>query len=70
MISIGEFGLPNEIERPFILQLLLHCRVYASHVHGLQAEFCKVEELCTGAAQCQLMDMLYPGKQEIEKYKC
>ena len=27
----------------------------------LQAEFCKVEELCTGAAQCQLMDMLYPG---------
>ena len=36
----------------------------------LQAEFCKIEELCTGAAQCQLMDMLYPGKQELEKYKC
>ena len=27
----------------------------------LQAEFCKIEELCTGAAQCQLMDMLFPG---------
>ena len=27
----------------------------------LQAEFCKIEELCTGAAQCQLMDMLFAG---------
>ena len=28
----------------------------------LQAEFGKVEELCTGAAQCQIMDMLFPGE--------
>ena len=32
----------------------------------LQAEFCKVEELCTGAAQCQLMDMLYPGINSLK----
>jgi hypothetical protein len=23
---------------------------------------CKIEELCTGAAYCQFMDMLFPGK--------
>ena len=27
----------------------------------LQARFGKIEELCTGAAQCQIMDMLFPG---------
>lgn len=28
----------------------------------LQSSFTKVEELCTGAAYCQFMDMLFPGK--------
>jgi len=28
----------------------------------LESSFTKVEELCTGAAYCQFMDMLFPGK--------
>ena len=28
----------------------------------LQSAFTKVEELCTGAAYCQFMDMLFPSK--------
>lgn len=28
----------------------------------LQSSYIKVEELCTGAAYCQFMDMLFPGK--------
>jgi hypothetical protein len=28
----------------------------------LDASFCKIEELSTGAAYCQFMDMLFPGK--------
>lgn len=28
----------------------------------LQSSFTKVEELCTGAAYCQFMDMLFPGR--------
>ena len=27
----------------------------------LQANLGKIEELCTGAAYCQYMDMLFPG---------
>ena len=27
----------------------------------LQTSYCKVEELCSGAAYCQFMDMLFPG---------
>jgi len=29
----------------------------------------KVEELCTGAAQCQLLDMLFPGAVPLKKVK-
>ena len=29
----------------------------------LQSNYTKVEELCTGAAYCQFMDMLFPGKK-------
>jgi len=28
----------------------------------LSASFTKIEELCSGAAYCQFMDMLFPGK--------
>lgn len=28
----------------------------------LHSQFAKIEELCTGAAYCQFMDMLFPGK--------
>ena len=28
----------------------------------LQANFGKIEELCTGAVYCQFMDMLFPGE--------
>ena len=28
----------------------------------LQSSFGKIEELCTGAAYCQFMDMLFPGQ--------
>ena len=27
----------------------------------MQGELAKIEELCTGAAYCQFMDMLFPG---------
>ena len=27
----------------------------------IKAKFSKIEELCTGAAYCQFMDMLFPG---------
>ncbi len=30
--------------------------------NSLDATFSKIEELCTGAAYCQFMDMLFPGK--------
>lgn len=34
-----------------------------SWVNGtLMSNFTKIEELCTGAAYCQFMDMLFPGK--------
>lgn len=29
----------------------------------LQSNFVKVEELCTGAAYCQFIDMLFPGEE-------
>lgn len=33
-----------------------------SWVNGcLASNFAKIEELCTGAAYCQFMDMLFPG---------
>jgi microtubule-associated protein, RP/EB family len=28
----------------------------------LHTKFSKVEELCSGSAYCQFMDMLFPGK--------
>ncbi len=31
---------------------------------SLDARFSKVEEMCSGAAYCQFMDMLFPGKRE------
>uniref|UniRef100_A0A182WL91 Microtubule-associated protein RP/EB family member 1 n=1 Tax=Anopheles minimus TaxID=112268 RepID=A0A182WL91_9DIPT len=35
----------------------------------LLAEFKKVEELCTGAAYCQLMDVLFPGCLQLKRVK-
>uniref|UniRef100_A0A182YJ96 Uncharacterized protein n=1 Tax=Anopheles stephensi TaxID=30069 RepID=A0A182YJ96_ANOST len=35
----------------------------------LLAEFKKVEELCTGAAYCQLMDILFPGCLQLKRVK-
>ena len=35
----------------------------------LQAQFGKIEELCTGAAYCQFVDMLFPGRLEIKVKK-
>lgn len=36
---------------------------------SLNARFCKVEELCSGAAYCQFMDMLFPGSIQLKKVK-
>jgi len=36
---------------------------------SLQAQFGKIEELCTGAAQCQIMDMLFPGSLPLKRVK-
>lgn len=35
----------------------------------LQSEFVKIEELCTGAAYCQFMDMMFPGSVPLKKVK-
>ena len=29
---------------------------------SLDAQMAKIEEMCSGAAYCQFMDMLFPGK--------
>uniref|UniRef100_A0A1A9V0L8 Microtubule-associated protein RP/EB family member 1 n=1 Tax=Glossina austeni TaxID=7395 RepID=A0A1A9V0L8_GLOAU len=36
----------------------------------LQAQFAKIEELCTGAAYCQFMDMLFPNSVPMTRVKC
>nr|CAD7440364.1 unnamed protein product [Timema bartmani] len=42
-------------------------------LHGsndcLSSNFTKIEELCTGAAYCQFMDMLFPGSVVLKKVK-
>lgn len=35
----------------------------------LQTRYAKIEELCSGAAYCQFMDMLFPGSIHIKKVK-
>lgn len=35
----------------------------------LQSSFVKIEELCTGAAYCQFMDMLFPNSVPLKKVK-
>ncbi|KAM7539401.1 hypothetical protein Aperf_G00000048120 [Anoplocephala perfoliata] len=35
----------------------------------LESNYGKIEELCTGAAYCQLMDMLFPGVLNFKKIK-
>ncbi|XP_026279232.1 microtubule-associated protein RP/EB family member 1 isoform X3 [Frankliniella occidentalis] len=35
----------------------------------LSSSFSKIEELCTGAAYCQFMDMLFPGSVPIKRVK-
>jgi RP/EB family microtubule-associated protein len=35
----------------------------------LQSNFTKIEELCTGAAYCQFMDILFPGSVLLKKVK-
>ncbi|ESN98551.1 hypothetical protein HELRODRAFT_84431 [Helobdella robusta] len=35
----------------------------------LQANFMKIEELCSGAAYCQFMDILFPGCINLKKVK-
>ncbi|GAB0097038.1 Microtubule-associated protein RP/EB family member 1 [Sergentomyia squamirostris] len=35
----------------------------------LNAHFTKIEELCTGAAYCQYMDMLFPGSVPMKRVK-
>ncbi|XP_030756155.1 microtubule-associated protein RP/EB family member 1 isoform X1 [Sitophilus oryzae] len=35
----------------------------------LQSSFKKIEELCTGAAYCQFMDMLFPGSVQLKRVK-
>uniref|UniRef100_U5EYL2 Putative microtubule-binding protein involved in cell cycle control n=1 Tax=Corethrella appendiculata TaxID=1370023 RepID=U5EYL2_9DIPT len=35
----------------------------------LRSQFSKIEELCTGAAYCQYMDMLFPGSVPMKRVK-
>ena len=41
--------------------LTIYICPYYKILFPLQAELAKIEELCTGAAYCQFMDMLFPG---------
>jgi len=36
---------------------------------SLQTKYSKIEELCSGAAHCQFMDMLFPGSIQVKKVK-
>lgn len=36
---------------------------------SLDANFSKIEEMCTGAAYCQFMDMLFPNSIPLKKVK-
>ncbi|CAG7826847.1 unnamed protein product [Allacma fusca] len=35
----------------------------------LESDFTKIEDLCSGAAYCQFMDMLFPGSISLKKIK-
>lgn len=35
----------------------------------LQSHYCKIEELCSGSAYCQFMDMLFPHSIQLKKIK-
>lgn len=35
----------------------------------LQAGYKKIEELCSGAAYCQFMDLMFPGSAQLKKVK-
>ncbi|XP_020802937.1 microtubule-associated protein RP/EB family member 1-like [Drosophila serrata] len=37
---------------------------------SLKAQFTKIDELCTGAAYCQFMDMLFPNIINMDRVKC
>ncbi|CAG2209704.1 MAPRE [Mytilus edulis] len=36
---------------------------------SIQTNYSKIEELCTGAAYCQFMDILFPGTVQLKKVK-
>lgn len=36
---------------------------------SLDAEYKKVEDLCSGAAYCNFMDLLFPGSIQLKKVK-
>ena len=35
----------------------------------LQTKYSKIEEMCSGSAYCQFMDMLFPGSIQLKKVK-
>ena len=35
----------------------------------LDSQLAKIEEMCSGAAYCQFMDMLFPGSISLKKVK-
>ena len=37
---------------------------------SLDAQMAKIEEMCSGAAYCQFMDMLFPGEKFFYENKC
>eukprot|EP00695_Tsukubamonas_globosa_P002317 TRINITY_DN3436_c0_g1_i1.p2 TRINITY_DN3436_c0_g1~~TRINITY_DN3436_c0_g1_i1.p2 ORF type:complete len:126 (+),score=50.14 TRINITY_DN3436_c0_g1_i1:108-485(+) len=62
MASVGEgIGMMDEayfVSRGELLQWLNST---------LDLNYTKVEQVCSGAAFCQLMDLLYPGKVRLSK---
>ncbi|CAH8873739.1 unnamed protein product [Trichobilharzia szidati] len=52
--------MTDNLSRNEILQWVNHC---------LDSNYGKIEELCTGAAYCQLVDMLFPGTLVFKKVK-
>ncbi|XP_053279901.1 uncharacterized protein LOC128441822 [Pleuronectes platessa] len=45
------------------------CELLAWLNDTLQTRFTKVEQVCTGAAYCQLMDLLFPGSLDLSKVR-
>ena len=61
--------LVSDVKKEYFLlksEFYIITRFFSAWVNEcLQSQFIKIEELCTGAAYCQFMDMMFPGKLPV-----